>query len=421
MEECMKTRENIRVKEEIMVDKEEIQIAHRFQHRFLTKYFPDIDDFHFDIMYIPSYELRGVSYNIYPVNSNHAFGYLADASIWGIDANVFTMLLNGIIEDFIQKQSAISIPIDLITYVRENLPIDVFSENIPLTMMSFYLDTVENRIAIANTENQNPPIWSNGKTSSFITTKGISINSNLLLKEKNNTEVKLLPGEKILFYTNGVINKGMFGFKELKSVFKQNFNASSPLHSIAKEFLLSTKERDFNDVAMLLISNDKQPYHVEFLSPDSFTAILDYSLVRFISPFVKEILNCIHRVEPNLDDEKHRYVLLESITNAVEHGNLDIDVNREFPMYKKLYRERSRERIFYSKKVRVRIEIRKDIQYEIMDEGKGFNWHKILKESDDERYMNEKTRGRGIYILKRISSSISFNDKGNIIRLSVPK
>ena len=407
-------------------DEKEIRLAHRLQRYFLPGHPPDVDDFNFDVIYIPSHRLGGDSYNIYPMRDRYAIGYLADVSIRGIDASVFTLFLSGIIENFIQNHPAASEPSNLITYVHKNFPIKVFSEDIYLALMSFYVDTAEDKVVIANAGSQCFPIWSNGKIAEFIYAKGLPIGQNLPLGVRDDIEVVLLPGEKLLLYTNGVINmkwrdSKRFKYERLKAMFKSNFRSPSILHDIIRESLLFLEKRKFeDDIVMLLISNDKQPYHIEFTSTNSIEATLNYSLVRFISPFVKEILNHIHKIKPVVNDEVHRYILLESITNAVEHGNLGIDVERESSLHQELYRSRSRERNYYSKKVKVKIEIGREIRYEVMDEGNGFDWYKELKKIEEEGYAREKTQGRGFYILRNLSSSLTFNDKGNVIRLSVP-
>jgi serine/threonine-protein kinase RsbW len=53
----------------------------------------------------------------------------------------------------------------------------------------------------------------------------------------------------------------------------------------------------------------------------------------------------------------------------------------------------------------------------IEDEGNGFDFNKITDPTSDENIKNES--GRGIFIIKKLSNKIEYNEKGNRIQFKI--
>ena len=111
--------------------------------------------------------------------------------------------------------------------------------------------------------------------------------------------------------------------------------------------------------------------------------------------------------------------LAEALTNAVEHGNLELDSSlRESPdqTYYDLGQERRAEspynkrRVFITKKVTP-----SQITYVIRDEGPGFD-HTDLPDPTDPENLT-KLSGRGLLLIRTFMDDVVFNSSGNQITL----
>ena len=112
--------------------------------------------------------------------------------------------------------------------------------------------------------------------------------------------------------------------------------------------------------------------------------------------------------------------LKEAITNAMFHGNYEIDsslreaggvkeFNEEFEKRKGLSR-------YSNRTIKITYELTPEyVYYEIEDQGKGFNYRALPDPRDPENFF--KNCGRGLLIIRIHMDEISWNDSGNIIRL----
>jgi len=86
----------------------------------------------------------------------------------------------------------------------------------------------------------------------------------------------------------------------------------------------------------------------------------------------------------------------EAVINAIKHGNRN-DLN---------------------KKVIVKIDCSlHEIEVLIEDEGDGFDRNKLQNPTDKENIRKES--GRGIFIIKKLTECINFNEKGNSIQFKI--
>ena len=107
------------------------------------------------------------------------------------------------------------------------------------------------------------------------------------------------------------------------------------------------------------------------------------------------------------------------LTNAVEHGNLEIGYETKSELLKdgewreEIERRQDMEK-FAGRKVFVTLEKSEDeIKVEIKDEGPGFNWQQYM-EVDPARALD--AHGRGIAQANKISfDAVEYNDKGNAV------
>ncbi len=113
--------------------------------------------------------------------------------------------------------------------------------------------------------------------------------------------------------------------------------------------------------------------------------------------------------------------LTELITNAIEHGNLEItsaEKNRSHSCYEfdKLIEERMKDPKLAGRFVTVDYHQTENyVEWIISDEGQGFDWRDVLDPTDDANIL--KLSGRGIYFTKRDVDEIEYLGRGNIVRI----
>lgn len=121
------------------------------------------------------------------------------------------------------------------------------------------------------------------------------------------------------------------------------------------------------------------------------------------------------------DAQKIRIGLSEIITNAVEHGNLEISGEDKFEAtengtYLDLVNSRIICEKFQDRVVNVDVNIDSSgFTATVKDMGKGFNVKKETAEKNEEDLL--KLHGRGILITKMYFDEINYNNKGNEVRL----
>jgi len=119
---------------------------------------------------------------------------------------------------------------------------------------------------------------------------------------------------------------------------------------------------------------------------------------------VEKIQNFIHNYYHFIDDNDVtdlKLIFSELVYNAILHGNKQDD----------------------NKAICVEIELSEDghITSVIKDQGDGYNYAQLLESIsvyDDGNYYSQASGGRGVLLVKALSDSLSFNNKGNEITFS---
>jgi CheY-like chemotaxis protein/anti-sigma regulatory factor (Ser/Thr protein kinase) len=111
--------------------------------------------------------------------------------------------------------------------------------------------------------------------------------------------------------------------------------------------------------------------------------------------------------------------LSEALTNAIEHGNLELDSRLredEDGAYHKLGQQRAAEVPYCDRKVRVTSKLTpSDAKFVIRDDGPGFDPTSLPDPTDPENLL--KPSGRGIMLIRTFLDHVTFNDKGNEITM----
>lgn len=122
-----------------------------------------------------------------------------------------------------------------------------------------------------------------------------------------------------------------------------------------------------------------------------------------------------------------RAALQELVMNAVEHGCLELRYRDKIEamatdQYDHLIQQRRKEARFRDRRVTIRAiydKRQRILTYEITDQGKGFNWKSRVNRPLDACTTGDAS-GRGIFLAHSFFPDITYNDRGNEVRFTVP-
>lgn len=111
--------------------------------------------------------------------------------------------------------------------------------------------------------------------------------------------------------------------------------------------------------------------------------------------------------------------LMESLTNAVEHGNLELSSElREAPdnAYRRLGDSRATQSPYRDRRVHVIARVTaQEASYTIRDDGPGFDPSTLADPTDPENLL--KPSGRGVMLIRTFMDEVRFNERGNEITM----
>ncbi len=167
--------------------------------------------------------------------------------------------------------------------------------------------------------------------------------------------------------------------------------------------------------------------HTE-LDPDRLASMQQAETSFELKPTLRDLDNVIAHVQ----DETRRLgvcdeadlvrvgtALHEAITNATEHGNLELpsSIREEDPgKFRTLVAQRSRQLPYCRRRVTVRSCVTRDeARITVIDEGPGFDPSKLPDPTDPENI--GKVSGRGVFLIRTFMDEVHFNDNGNEITM----
>ncbi|MCK5808427.1 ATP-binding protein [bacterium] len=115
--------------------------------------------------------------------------------------------------------------------------------------------------------------------------------------------------------------------------------------------------------------------------------------------------------------------LYEAVENGIEHGCLEIGFQLkrmliEYKYYDKELRRRQGNPRFIKRNVVVSYIYTEDsIQFDVKDEGKGFDWKERFQNDEDNPTPTLNVSGSGLTIITTVFDSITFNKVGNEIKM----
>jgi anti-sigma regulatory factor (Ser/Thr protein kinase) len=125
------------------------------------------------------------------------------------------------------------------------------------------------------------------------------------------------------------------------------------------------------------------------------------------------------------DEDLHdvKVCLYEALSNAFEHGNLEIPGSLKVSLleqgqqaWKDFLIERMKQPEYCDRTIQVKLAIsEQDMQVFIRDEGRGFDFQKRTTDIDPEELF--KSSGRGLLLIQSLMDDLDFEDNGSLIKM----
>ncbi len=362
------------------------------QHSLL-KQPEDIPHANFSVYYCSLHAAGGDIYDIIEISETQIGYFIGDFAGHQISTGFLTSSVKALLQ---QNCNSLSTPVQSM-YMVNSVLCQLMKPGQYLTACYAVLDTVTNKLTVVNMGH--PPmlvIQSNG----IVLEVGhagdvLGVFEDSLYKED---AVNLLPSDRILLYTDGLIEG-----EQVWSAYTRKFKKLVETLPITQrdeylETILTETEQfrgDVDDDIMVLVADvPGELPKIEKVESDHSLSIRFPSTVRFIPQVSREAFRwAIKRV--NLKDQYGlKLVLSEALTNAVTHGN-----------------EQN-----ISKFVDFSIKIESSsLEIMISDEGRGFKRNVDSSSLTDQKAVS----GRGLPLYKAYGYTTSFNEKGNSITLSI--
>ncbi|OPJ55174.1 SpoIIE family protein phosphatase [Alkalithermobacter paradoxus] len=206
-----------------------------------------------DYVYRPSEMLSGDIFDVFKIGDNHIGMYISDVVGHGVKASMLTMFIRQMMKCVDDNNLS---PSDALTKLHKhfldlNLDYDKY-----FTIFFAILDTRSNELRYVNAGHNSLPILFNNEKVNMLSASGNLISPFFDKVEYEEKVVTLSKGDKILFYTDGIIEtKGHggeeFGMERLIDIVKgRNDNILESIQKSVDEFRQSKQE---DDLAAFLI------------------------------------------------------------------------------------------------------------------------------------------------------------------------
>jgi serine phosphatase RsbU (regulator of sigma subunit)/anti-sigma regulatory factor (Ser/Thr protein kinase) len=379
---------------------EELETARRIQENLMPAQLPELVNIKVAAVYIPTGKVGGDLYDIISTPHQKIAVLIFDVSGHGIPAALIGAMAKMLFAHFIEKTES---PAEVFGEVNKQLCNFIKTEQY-LTAFLGFIDPIKNCMVYSRAGHVSPMIH-NSRNGQIVRldSKGFFIGHSALLDivEYRDCVVQLDPGDKILFYTDGLtecVNDRyeLYGGERLMDVFKKcgSGDVQKVIDFIVADqasFRKGTSLRD--DFTILCIEMGDS----EFLLTDSGFTREDEPNILIVNKFV-EIEKVCALVLKEMDrsgfDDKaikqFKICIFEMLTNALQHGNQGDESKNAIVFYKVTP---------FSATISV------------VDEGNGFDHRNVPDPLLPENRM--KDHGRGIFLIRHYLDEVEYNEKGN--------
>lgn len=215
---------------------QELQVARRIQQALLPKELPLLDDWDIVPYYRPAREVGGDFYDFLPLSDGRVGVIIGDVSGKGIAAALVMANTQSVLRAVSQVSAT---PGELLAQVNEVL-FAYIPPNMFVTCFCGILDPESGRLTYANA-GHNPPFRRHGGKATGLRATGMPLGlmPGMTYEEK---ETLLLPGDNVLFYSDGLIEahnqeREMLGSSRLKSLVTEHTPGAKRLTAYVVEEL----------------------------------------------------------------------------------------------------------------------------------------------------------------------------------------
>lgn len=381
---------------------DEMETAKRIQEGLMPKELPETVNLSASAIYIPAGKVGGDFYDIIITPRQKIAILIFDVSGHGIPAALIGAMAKMLFAQYLEKTES---PAEVFKEVNKQLCSFIKTEQY-LTAFLGIIDPIKNSMDYSRAGHV-PPLIYNSKSATItrLDSKGFFIGHSALLNiaEYRDNQIQLSPGDKILFYTDGLTegccSEGLlYGTERLKNAMVKygslalNDLLDNIVHNQEK-FRNGTPLRD--DFTLLCIQIQDSEYLLKdsgFVRDDEPNILLVYTIkdIEKVSAIIlKEMDQCGYS---DKSIKQFKICIFEALTNAIIHGNKN-DVTKKVILFYKI--------TLVSASISV------------IDEGEGFDYNNIPDPLSPENQL--KDHGRGIFLMKQYFDEISFNSKGNRI------
>lgn len=244
---------------------QELRVARHIQEALLPKELPRLDGWNIARHYQPAREVGGDFYDFLPLRDGHVGVVIGDVSGKGVAAALVMANTQSVLRAVSRRDPT---PGRLLAEAN-----DVLSAYIPpnmfVTCFCGVLDPKSGRLTYANA-GHNLPCWRHESLANELRATGMPLGlmPGMSYEEK---EAVLLPGDSILFYTDGLVEahdpeRGMFGYPRLLSLVTENSTGAEGLTAYIVEALtrFTGKEQEQeDDITLVTLDRSQSGSHPE--------------------------------------------------------------------------------------------------------------------------------------------------------------
>jgi YesN/AraC family two-component response regulator len=198
----------------------------------------------------------------------------------------------------------------------------------------------------------------------------------------------------------------------------------------ASDFLFKPFDRDdlLGSVKKVLKKKDKEVRYKEaytYINKQDFEIVIPSKNfdVSVISTFITNQIFFTNMFNPD-DSFNFRSAIYEGLTNAHEHGNLELNSHLKHSEYsgvdafQEMMNKRLDNKKYSDRKISIHLHLDSEkVSVTIEDEGSGFDTNKITDIDPLALLEVEKNHGRGYFMMQLYSDEVLYNEKGNQVTL----
>ena len=398
-----------------------LDIARRFQLNLLPLDIREIDGLHISSFYKPIDKVGGDLFDIIPLGNGKTGVFISDVSGHGVPAAFLNitlkMTLRAVVEEEIKKTASDIYPFKFLEKINKRI-MQYVNDGDFITALYSIIDVNNKLLYISSAGHPKAVIMrKEGHRVSYIESRGLCLGFSSDTSYTNNV-VKLYPGDRIIYYTDGLpemkdrhgLKLGSSGLINIINRYSDEINAGSLTAGIVRELELFSGNKEYEDDLTILCLEMTDSYYYGWTTSN---IDIDQAARLLINPLKDKGCN------DSMLMKRIQLAIYEALMNAIDHGNLEINsrcknINCDEAAYELIKKERLADPEYGNRSIMAGYQVSDNrITYHIKDEGGGFDYMNIEDPTASHNLI--KYSGRGIALIKMYMDEVSFNEKGNEI------